>query len=110
MNEDAKFALGMAIVFGLLLGLFVWSEVEYKPDAYGCDMNANRVVYGQCHAKAEYNDEVCRDVTTLAATTAGSPNSATCPNKRHKMRVETRTVSGDEIGVSVFCECQKESK
>jgi hypothetical protein len=49
----------------------------------------------------------CQDIASLLATTAGSPNSLTCPNRQHRMRVEIKTSpSNEEIGALFFCECQ----
>jgi hypothetical protein len=57
----------------------------------------------------ERREGPCADVSWLLATTAGSPNEASCPNKRHKMRVQVATTSShEEVGALVFCECQKE--
>jgi len=48
----------------------------------------------------------CADESTLVATTAGSPNSFTCWNKHHRMRVDPVTkASNEEIGALVFCQC-----
>jgi hypothetical protein len=55
-------------------------------------------------------NEPCRDTLTLAATTAGSPNGATCTNKLHRMIVETKTVGAEEIGVAVFCKCVRDDE
>jgi hypothetical protein len=50
----------------------------------------------------------CADTSWLLATTAGSPDRATCPNKAHRMRVQVATTpSHEEIGALVFCECQR---
>lgn len=50
----------------------------------------------------------CRDESVLLATTAGSPNSFTCPNRLHKMRVQVATApSNEEAAAIVFCECQR---
>ncbi len=50
----------------------------------------------------------CADVSTLLATTAGSPNGFTCPNKRHQMRVEVAsTGTPEEAAALVFCECRR---
>lgn len=50
-------------------------------------------------------NEPCHDVSTLVATTTGSPDSFECPNKLHRMRVAASTKSGEEVGAVVFCEC-----
>lgn len=47
----------------------------------------------------------CADSATLLATTGGSPNTAACPNKRHRMRSAVATAQGEEIGALVVCEC-----
>ena len=48
----------------------------------------------------------CHDTSTLIATTAGSPNTATCTNKHHRMHVEPVTkASNEEIGSLIFCQC-----
>jgi hypothetical protein len=48
----------------------------------------------------------CADTSWLLATTAGSPDHATCPNQKHRMRVQVATKSSnEEIGALVFCEC-----
>lgn len=49
----------------------------------------------------------CSDESTLLASTSGSPNSFRCPNQRHRMRVQTATAAGEEIGALVFCECER---
>jgi hypothetical protein len=51
----------------------------------------------------------CRDEVVLVATTAGSPNSHTCSHPQQKARVEVTTKAGEEIGVTVFCECHRET-
>lgn len=51
----------------------------------------------------------CADTSWLLATTAGSPNAATCPNKNHRMRVQVATSpSNEEAAALVFCECVNE--
>lgn len=53
-------------------------------------------------------DDSCRDTSTLLATTSGSPNQATCPNKRHRMHVQVATTaSHEEVGALVFCQCER---
>jgi hypothetical protein len=53
-------------------------------------------------------NEPCADKSWLLATTAGSPDSASCPNKLHRMRVQVATTaSHEEIGALVFCECHR---
>lgn len=49
----------------------------------------------------------CRDEITLVATTAGSPNDHQCSHPNQRARVEVATKAGEEIGVTVFCECQR---
>lgn len=52
----------------------------------------------------------CFDSATLLATTTGSPSDQTCPNIRHRMRVEIKTTpSNEEIGALVFCECRRDA-
>lgn len=50
----------------------------------------------------------CLDKTVLVATTAGSPNFATCTNKFHRMLVETASEpSKEEFAAVVFCRCER---
>lgn len=50
----------------------------------------------------------CADVSTLLATTAGSPSEQTCPNKHHHMHVQVASKpSNEEFGALVFCECER---
>lgn len=49
----------------------------------------------------------CSDTSTLIATTAGSPSSASCVNRLHRMHVQPVTQSGEEVGAVVFCECER---
>jgi hypothetical protein len=51
--------------------------------------------------------EPCADESALVATTAGSPNSFTCSNRNHRMRLEVKTQSGEEIAALVVCECAR---
>jgi hypothetical protein len=53
----------------------------------------------------------CSDTSWLLATTAGSPDHATCPNKNHRMRVQVATnPSNEEAAALVFCECVRDGK
>jgi hypothetical protein len=50
----------------------------------------------------------CADTSWLLATTAGSPDHATCPNKHQRMRVQVAThPSNEEAAALVFCECDR---
>ena len=50
----------------------------------------------------------CADTSWLLATTAGSPDRATCTNKSHRMRVQVASsASNEEFGAVVFCECER---
>jgi hypothetical protein len=60
--------------------------------------------------KREAWEGPCADSATLVATSSGSPNTETCTNKRHKMRVQVTTISGNEVGAVVHCECHGELK
>jgi len=60
------------------------------------DQRVHEATYGTCH-----------DQSWLLATTAGSPDSARCPNVHQRMRVQVATTaSHEEVGALVFCECQ----
>ena len=77
----------------------------------GCDEHTFDNYEEQAERRlAKQWNEPCRDTLTLAATTAGSPNGATCTNKLHRMIVETKTVGAEEIGVAVFCKCIRDDK
>ena len=52
----------------------------------------------------------CHDESRLVATTAGSPNGFECPNAKHRMRVEVKTQSGEEIAALVVCECIRDAE
>ena len=50
----------------------------------------------------------CHDTAVLMATTTGSPDSTTCPNKLHHMRIEIASrPSNEEFGAVAFCECER---
>jgi hypothetical protein len=73
----------------------------------GCNYEAKQEEARRQELDRIYNGP-CRDEASLLATTAGSPNSLTCPNRQHRMRVEIKTSpSNEEIGALVFCECQR---
>lgn len=78
----------------------------------GCEWStgSNEYEFQRCVQNYEYNKEACQDSATLVATTAGSPNGATCPNRHHRMRVVPATLAGEEIGATVFCECERGGK
>lgn len=79
----------------------------------GCDpMEPDAVRWARNDAKEieEVSKHPCVDQVTLIATTAGSPNSAKCKHPQQKARVEVATKAGEEIGVTVFCECHHEDK
>ena len=93
--------LCFAVALYALLVLIQGCTIEGK---YGCnDFDGNK--RAECERRYEYNTDECQDSATLLATTAGSPDNYTCPNKHHKMRVESVTKAGEEIGATVFCEC-----
>jgi hypothetical protein len=69
----------------------------------------NQEAYEKRRAAEKWNEE-CLDESTMVATTAGSPNSASCTNRLHRMKVQSVTLAGEEIGALVFCECQREVK
>lgn len=51
----------------------------------------------------------CADVSWLLATTSGSPSTASCPNKHHRMRIQIASApSNEEFGAVAFCECQRD--
>jgi hypothetical protein len=55
----------------------------------------------------EWN-EPCHDISSLLATTTGSPDYLECPNKRHHMRVTVATkATNEEAAALVFCECER---
>lgn len=70
----------------------------------GCEGTAVET-YGQRRNREWFED--CRDESRLVATTAGSPNGFECPNREHRMRVELKTMSGEEIAALVVCECER---
>lgn len=71
----------------------------------GCEGQRQYRHRTQLEGNEAWNAE-CHDTSTLVATTAGSPNSATCTNKHHRMRVEAVTkASNEEMGAVVFCQC-----
>ena len=50
----------------------------------------------------------CHDESSLLATTSGSPNSVTCPNRLHRMHVQVAThPSNEEAAALVFCQCER---
>lgn len=71
-----------------------------------CEKPETQEHYDKRRAAEDYNAP-CRDTSWLMATTVGSPNRATCPNRAHRMRVEAVTKAGEEIGAVAFCECQR---
>lgn len=83
-----------------------------KDPVSGCTytMGVDEYAFHRCLEAYEYNKEACQDSATLVATTAGSPNGATCPNRHHRMRVVPATLAGEEIGATVFCECERGKK
>lgn len=97
------------LLFALSLLMFSCAESKQEDarnrDEYGCHREDTN--YAACRDKAAYNSDMCFNTSILLATTTGSPSFATCSNKRHKMRVEPVTKSGEEIGALVFCECVK---
>lgn len=82
----------------------IQAEDAARRDEYGCHRDDPN--YNACHEKGVYYSDMCFNQSTLVATTAGSPNAAFCPNKKHKMRVDPVTKSGEEIASLVVCECQ----
>lgn len=75
-----------------------------RPDIGECWTNTPG--YSEC-----VRNSPCQDSSTLLATTAGSPDAFSCDNKNHRMRAETVTKAGEEIGALVICECiRPESK
>lgn len=82
------------LVLALLSPLFVGAD--------GCDDQETQ----QRRWEENRWEAPCRDSSTLLATTTGSPNSITCPNKHHRLRVQPVTVAArEEIGALAFCEC-----
>ncbi len=71
---------------------------------------------GACDPNKEYREErqrawegPCADVSSLLATTSGSPNEFKCPNRLHHMRVQVATSpSNEEAAALVFCECERD--
>lgn len=95
-NESIGYFLVITLVGLGFLGAFIFA-----------DLNADKRYERQ---KREAWEGPCADSSTLVATSTGSPNAETCSNKRHKMRVQVTTISGNEIGALVFCECRGEEK
>lgn len=69
----------------------------------GCDNGED----AQKHQRGVWEGP-CHDESWLLATTSGSPSSAKCPNKNHRMRVQVASMaSQEEAAALVFCECQR---
>lgn len=86
------------LVLALTLALFV-----------GCDDPSGEKRRGEEARAAAWNGP-CADTSWLLATTTGSPDTATCPNKMHRMRAQVATTaSNEEIGALVICECRRDT-
>src|SRR5574337_916558 len=91
----------------MLLGLSIGGTTILTTSMTGCDNVEDH--YKQ--QKKEAWEEPCHDTSMLLATTAGSPNEFTCPNKHHRMQVQiTTTASNEEVGALVFCQCMSEDQ
>lgn len=95
-HERERRAFWWILVAALAIGCGKNSNLN--PSANDCDYQ--RDGYAEC-----LRLRPCASESTLVATTSGSPSSATCPNRYHKMRVEPVTRAGEEIAALVFCEC-----
>lgn len=74
----------------------------------GCDKESIEDRAARLDREAWQSDD-CADVSTLLATTTGSPSEFKCPNHRHRMRVQVAThPSNEEAAALVFCECERE--
>lgn len=89
--------------FLLIVGLIGCEQDPLEPSSVTWARNRTKEL-------AEIAKQPCRDKVTLVATTTGSPNYADCDHPQHKARVQVATKSGEEIGVTVYCECVKEDK
>jgi hypothetical protein len=95
MITSRSVAIGLFVVVGLLSGCSADDSYEERQERRGLRVR----------------NYPCRDQSVLLATTAGSPNEFTCPNRLHKMRVQVVTTSSnEEVAALVFCECQKEPR
>lgn len=76
----------------------------------GCDEMSGKADQQRAEeARIKQWEGPCADKSWLLATTTGSPSIATCPNKRHHMRVQVATTaSNEEVGALVFCECERD--
>jgi hypothetical protein len=82
-----------------------------------CEKYETQARYEQERRTKEYAEEElktwigeCHDQSWLLATTFGSPDSAKCPNRKHKMKVQLASApSHEEFGAVVFCECERDA-
>lgn len=92
-----KDAIAVVACVGVVLGI-----------VYAAHRNSVREEQEAERAKIERYEGACKDTSWLLATTSGSPSEATCPNKRHHMRVQVATApSNEEAAALVFCECER---
>lgn len=75
----------------------------------GCDNQTDRIANDRARRAHEEAFGRCVESATLLATTTGSPSDHSCPNVKHRMRVQPATIAGgEEIGALVFCECPRD--
>jgi hypothetical protein len=111
-------AVALWIAAGIVVAMLVWNKRCSRVQLFVCALpflaaacgDRKREIAEQIRraAEARWNGP-CADTATLLATTTGSPSDMTCPNKRHRMRVQlTSAPSNEEFGALVFCECERE--
>jgi hypothetical protein len=88
----------VAVLFGIGRYVVIQMNDAERRDAEHWRHEAEESWSGKCH-----------DESWLLATTAGSPDRATCPHRLHRMRVQVAThPSNEEAAALVFCECARE--
>lgn len=88
----------IAVLGAIGYAAFVAMPNAERKDAERWQREAEETWSGKCH-----------DESWLLATTAGSPDRATCPHRLHRMRVQVAThPSNEEAAALVFCECVRE--
>lgn len=77
----------------------------------GCDGHETSREAHERREREAWESDDCADSATLLATTSGAPDSDTCTNKHHRMRVQVAThPSNEEAAALVFCECERETE
>ena len=88
------------------VGLFVTACEKYETQARYEQEQRNKE-WSEMELK-EWVGE-CHDKSWLLATTFGSPDSAKCTNRKHRMKVQLASApSHEKFGAVVFCECERD--